>query len=137
MILGIGTDILNTQKLYEGSLSPSDPFLQKTYTEAERAEAAGREDPFSCYATRFAGKEAVFKAFRAHPDAMRLNEIEILGGSNGAPFVNLYGKAKEMAAHMGVAAVHLSLSYDLPYVVAFAVLEGDLFQQEKMERNKA
>lgn len=40
MILGIGTDILNAHQLAESSLSPSDPFLRKTYTEREIEEAA-------------------------------------------------------------------------------------------------
>ena len=125
MILGIGTDILNMQQLKESSLSQDDPFLQKTYTEQERREAARRDDPHSYYATRFAGKEALFKAFRTHPDAIRLNEMEILTDSNGAPCVTFFGRAREASDDMGVTAVHLSLSYDPPYVMAFAVLEGE------------
>ena len=87
MILGIGTDILNVHQLAESSLSPSDPFLKKTYTEREIAEAMTYLDAHSYYATRFAGKEAVFKTFGAHPDSIRLDEIEILGDENGAPKV--------------------------------------------------
>ena len=125
MILGIGTDFLNMEQIRESSLSPADPFLQKTYTEQERSEAARRSDPKSYYGTRFAGKEALFKAFRTHPDAMRLNEIEILTDSNGAPCVTFKGRARDAAEDMGVTAVHLSLTYDPPYTLAFAVLEGE------------
>ena len=123
MILGIGTDILNVHQLAESSLSPSDPFLKKTYTEREIAEAMTYLDAHSYYATRFAGKEAVFKTFGAHPDSIRLDEIEILGDDNGAPKVTLHGRARRMAEAMGAARVHISLSYDLPFVIAFAVME--------------
>ena len=123
MILGIGTDILNAHQLAESSLSPSDPFLKKTYTEREIAEAMTRLDTHSYYATRFAGKEAVFKAFGAHPDSIRLNEIEILGDDTGAPRVTLHGNARRTAESIGATHVHISLSYDLPFVIAFAVME--------------
>jgi phosphopantetheine--protein transferase-like protein len=123
MILGIGTDILNANHLAESSLSPSDPFLKKTYTEREIAEAMTYLDAHSYYATRFAGKEAVFKTFGAHPDSIRLDEIEILGDENGAPKVTLHGRARRMAEAMGASHVHISLSYDLPFVIAFAVME--------------
>ena len=73
--------------------------------------------------TRFAGKEAVFKTFGAHPDSIRLDEIEILGDENGAPKVTLHGRARRMAEAMGASHVHISLSYDLPFVIAFAVME--------------
>ena len=125
MILGIGTDILNAHQLAESSLSPSDPFLRKTYTEREIEEAGSRRDPHSYFATRFEGKEAVFKAFGAHPDSIRLCEIEILSDQNGAPAVTLHGMAREMADAMGAVRVHISLSYDLPFFIAFAVMEGE------------
>ena len=130
MILGIGTDILNMHLLEDCSLAPSDPFLRRTYTEEEQREAAAREDSRAYYATRFAAKEALFKALYAAADPRRGEapkrgtEMEVLTLENGAPCVRLSGDAKERARSMGVTKIHLSLSYDTPYAVAFAVLEG-------------
>lgn len=130
MILGIGTDILNMQLLEDCALAPSDPFLRRTYTEEEQKEAAARRDSRAYFATRFAAKEALFKALYAAADPAkgeapkRGTEMEVLTLENGAPSVKLYGNAKERALSMGVTKVHLSLSYDTPYAVAFAVLEG-------------
>ena len=56
MIHGVGTDILERARF--GDLAPDDPFLRRSYTEAERAEAAAREDTVRWYCNRFAGKEA-------------------------------------------------------------------------------
>ena len=131
MILGIGTDILNMQLLDGSFLVPSDPFLIRTYTEEERREAGGRQDSQAYYATRFAAKEALFKALYAGADpgkgeAPRLgSELEILTLANGAPSVRLHGRSRERAMALGVTNVHISLSYDEPYAVAFAVLEGE------------
>ncbi len=121
MIHGVGTDILSRARF--GSPAADDPFIRRAYTEAERAEAASRSDPCRWYCTRFSGKEAVFKALRMDPDRARLNEIEILSDSFGAPHVRLLGSMTAFAAAAGVTAIHLSLSWETDYAVAFAVAE--------------
>ena len=65
MIVQIGTDIVEIEKLkYSVTKEPfaSDPFIRHTFTEKEIRLALLRSDPLSFFATRFAGKEAVFKA---------------------------------------------------------------------------
>ena len=123
MIHGVGTDILERARF--GDLAPDDPFLRRSYTEAERAEAAAREDPVRWYCTRFAGKEAVFKALRMDPAGARLNEIEILSDGFGAPHVTLHGGMRAFALRAGITSVHLSLSWETDYAVAFAVAERE------------
>lgn len=124
MVLGVGTDILRTRHI-ENCLAEEDrPFLEKVYTAVEREEAQGREVPLSYYATRFAGKEAVFKCFGEIPGEIRLNEIEILTHISGKPTVRLSGRSLAHAQSMGIQRIHLSLSYDGEYAVAFAVAEG-------------
>ena len=61
MIHGIGTDILNIQTIAPSVADRSDPFVRKTYTEKELELIDSRPLPLYCFATRFAGKEAVFK----------------------------------------------------------------------------
>ena len=85
MIHGIGTDILNIQTIAPSVADRSDPFVRKTYTEKELELIDSRPLPLYCFATRFAGKEAVFKAFGVHGDAFRLNDIEILENESGVP----------------------------------------------------
>ena len=123
MILGIGTDILEIGKLNPHFLTGSDPFLRRTFSAGEIREAAGRRNLLYYYATRFAGKEAVFKAFRISPENIELSEIEILNDPNGAPYVTLYGEMKDRAERMGIKRIHISLSYEDKYAVAFAAAE--------------
>ena len=126
MVLGIGTDILKIDRLSPETLAPEDSFFRKTFTPDEAAEAAGRPNPHNYFATRFAGKEAVFKALRLHPDGIRLNEIEILTSPDGSPYVILHGRLLKIAEEKGIDQILISLSYDTDYVVAYALAQGDV-----------
>ncbi|MCR5526033.1 MAG: holo-ACP synthase [Lachnospiraceae bacterium] len=124
MVIGVGTDILRIGQLQPEYLKTDDPFLVKTYSKAEISDAKKRELPLDYYATRFAGKEAVFKAFGMSGDHVLMSEIEILNDENGAPHVNLYGNMKKEAQKRGVKNIQISLSYERDYAVAFAVFEA-------------
>lgn len=121
MIHSVGTDILAFSRMRE--LPRDDAFIRRAFTEKERAEIFAREDAQRCLATRFSAKEAVFKSLCMNPDRARLNEIEILSDEFGAPHVTLLGSMAEIAAEMGVVRVHLSMSWETEYAVAFAVSE--------------
>lgn len=123
MIAGIGTDILNMKDLSGEYLKDGDPFLRKTYSRKEIQEAGQREVPFYYYATRFAGKEAVFKSLGISPERILMSEIEILNDENGDPHVTLYGAMKERASEKGITCIHISLSYEKEYAVAMAAAE--------------
>lgn len=126
MVKGIGTDILEIEKIKPIFETPSyltDSFIQRTYTQAEIALAEARPVPLFCYATRFAGKEAVFKALSVTGEDCRLSEIEILPDDSGKPFVNLYGAAAELAKKREISQVLISLSYEYNYAVAYAIAE--------------
>ena len=122
MILGIGTDILNIQRIRDILDGDSDAFVQQSFTIKEQEEALSRPDSVSYYATRFAGKEAVFKCFGIDED-IRINEIEILSLGTGQPQVTLSGKVKAIATKKGIKHVQLSLSYDADHAIAFAVAQ--------------
>ncbi|NNJ31912.1 holo-ACP synthase [Lacrimispora defluvii] len=122
MMIGIGTDILNIHNIENAVKDLKDPFVQKTYTKGELELILSRPVPLNSFATRFAGKEAVFKALLVHPDAVRLNEIEILENENGQPVVFFHGNAKKLAEDKGIKTALISLSYDTDYAIAYAVL---------------
>lgn len=123
MIYGIGTDILNFKTIEPSVRDHDDLFIQKVYTIKELELIQSRSNPLYAFGTRFAGKEAVFKAFHTHPDAFRLSDIEILEDENGAPTVTLLRRAKELADSLNVQNIHISLSYDTDYAQAYVVIE--------------
>ena len=132
MVYGIGADLLHEGTLPEGSLRPEAPFFQSTYTEAERREGASRGRPADYFRARFAGKEAVFKALRLHPDELRRwNQIEILSDSTGAPRVQLHDPLRTLALARGAGRIELSLSYDGGFYLAFCVVSAGARRQQQ------
>jgi holo-[acyl-carrier protein] synthase len=123
MILGVGTDLLSVERMRRVVEDPGvdSAFLRRTFTAREREEARRRPDPILYLASRFAGKEAVFKALGLAGDHVRLDEIEILNDAIGRPTVTLHGELKR---HAGEATVDLSLSSETEYCLAFAVLSS-------------
>jgi phosphopantetheine--protein transferase-like protein len=124
MVIGIGTDILKIQRVRDGFGGSGDAFIRKSFTKKEQVEAKTRSDPALFFATRFAGKEAVFKCLGVDGSGIRLNEIEILGADTGQPQVTLLGDIRDIASQKGIRKIRVSLSYDSEYTVAFALAEG-------------
>lgn len=120
MIIGIGTDILKISNIEHAVSDLSDAFIKKTFTLRELDLICSRQIPLYSFATRFAGKEAVFKTFSADGNAIRLNEIEILENEIGQPIVTLHGNAKNIAEQKSINSILISLSYDTEYAIAFA-----------------
>jgi len=120
MIYGIGTDILKISTIEKVVSDMSDPFILKTYTSAEIQLINSRPIPLYSYATRFAGKEAVFKSLRISGDNIYLNQIEILEDSFGIPTVTLSENVEKIAISKGVTNIMISLSYDTDYAIAYA-----------------
>jgi holo-[acyl-carrier protein] synthase len=126
MVLGIGIDILNIQRMRDVLESDSDSgsFMNKVFTVKEREQVSDHPNPVAYFATRFAGKEAVFKCFGIDGSGIHLNEIEIRGAETEQPQVRLLGKLSEVAAAKGIKDIQISLSYDNDYAVAFAITHG-------------
>ena len=75
-------------------------------------------------AARFAGKEAVLKAFGTGLRCGKMTDIEILPDDLGAPIVHLDGYFAAHAQEMGVERVWVTLSHERDYATAYCVLEG-------------
>ena len=87
------------------------------------AEAQGKGRAASL-AARFAGKEAVLKAFGTGLRTGTLHDVAILPDALGAPQVYLSGYFAQRAAEMGVQHVWITLSHERDYAMAYCVLEG-------------
>ena len=122
MILGVGTDILSMQRFRDVLEADSDVFVEKVFTAKERQQASESPDRTAYFATRFSGKEAVFKCFGIHGN-VRLSQIEILDGETGQPRLTLLGEFNRIAEEKGVKDVQISLSYENDFAVAFAVAQ--------------
>lgn len=125
MILGVGTDILQIRRIYNTASNIHDAFVKKTFTENEIQQALKREDPVLYFATRFAGKEAVFKSLQCGGNDVLISEIQILNDEKGIPKVSLSGRALKLAEEKGICEIHISLSYETDFALAFAIAQKD------------
>jgi holo-[acyl-carrier protein] synthase len=125
LIIGVGTDLLLIERIRAYYKDCKPYLLQRVFSPRELAESECRPDKILYYATRFAGKEAVFKCFGVDDGSnIRLNEIEILNSETGQPRVTLNGHTAEAAKAIGIQRICISLSYDTDYATAYAMAEG-------------
>ncbi len=117
MILGIGTDLVQIQRIEQAITRYEARFIQRIFTQAEQKVCSTHKINFSCFAKRFAAKEAVVKALgRGMREGIWFTDIEVLNDSVGKPTINLTGEAERrlhvmLKEHMlSVANMHLSLS---------------------------
>lgn len=119
MILGIGTDIIEIERIEKACRK--DAFLTRVFTPEECRQAKGKA---SKLAGSFAVKEAVAKVFGTGFRTFMPNHIEVLRDELGKPYVNLYGNAKSLAVKLGITRIHVSISNTKTQCIAFAIGEG-------------
>jgi phosphopantetheine--protein transferase-like protein len=122
VLLGVGTDIINIDRIKALIHDPRDSFFKKTFTNAELERGFQYASPEVFLAGRFAAKEAVFKCFSMDENLIRWNEIEILPDQWGAPQVVLTGMMKKRFQELKATEILVSISYEKEYAVAFAVI---------------
>ncbi|MFN3699935.1 MAG: holo-ACP synthase [Alphaproteobacteria bacterium] len=130
MILGIGTDIIDIRRIEALLEKSGDKFIARTFTQGEQALARSRANgglEAAAYAKRFAAKEACAKALgTAIREGIAFLDFEILNDANGKPELTLHGAAKNILAQKtpqgAAAAIHLSLSDEHPYALAYVVI---------------
>ncbi len=130
MIIAIGSDLCNIERIANSLARYGERFENRVFTDTERAKANRR--PFTkagTLAKRFAAKEAFSKAvgtgFKA---GVFMKDIGVVNAPSGAPTLALSGgAATRLAAITPVgheAVVHLTLTDDHPWAQAFVVIEA-------------
>lgn len=129
MILGIGTDLANIDRIAGVLARHGDRFRHRVFTDAERARAARRADEAGTLAKRWAAKEACSKALGTGL-AMGIAWKDMAVGNleTGQPVMALTGWAAARLAEMTPpghrAIVHVTLTDDHPWAQAFVVIEA-------------
>lgn len=128
MIIGIGSDLCNIERI-QGSLDRfGERFLNRVFTDIERAKAARRPHTIAgTLAKRFAAKEAYAKAVgTGFQQGVFMKDIGVVNAPSGAPTLMLTGGARarlDALAPPGHAIdVHLTMTDDHPWAQAFVIL---------------
>lgn len=121
VIGGIGTDIVEIDRIRRVAGRVGHRFLKRVFTEAELAFCFRRADPYPCLAARFAAKEAVIKSLGTGLSGCRWTDVEIVRTGTSAPEVVLGGNAGAIARKAGIVRVMISMSHGRGSAVAFAL----------------
>ena len=125
MIVGVGTDIVEINRIAESLARLGERFAQRILSTSELELFHSHVNQAAFLAKRFAAKEAVGKALGTGiGQGVSWVEIEVLHDELGAPRLTFSGEAQQWCERRGVANSHISLSDEKDYAVAFVVLEA-------------
>ena len=125
MILGIGVDIVEVERIQSAVDRYGERFVGRVFTAAEAAYCRRCAHPDQRFATRFAAKEAALKALGVGwAQGLQFVEVEVSNNELGAPSVSFSGAALALARRLGVERIHVSLTHHRHFAVAQVILEG-------------
>ena len=130
MIIGLGSDLCNIERIQHSLDRFGERFEQRVFTDIERAKANRR--PFTkagTLAKRFAAKEAFSKAVgTGFNRGVFMRDIGVVNRPGGAPTLELTGGALTQLQAMVPAGhrpvIHVTLTDDHPWAQAFVIIEA-------------
>jgi holo-[acyl-carrier protein] synthase len=123
MIIGIGTDIIQTARIAKGL--ESNGFMEKVFSRLEISYCEKKANKMESFAARFAAKEAFFKALgTGWRGGMAFNEVEVVNDELGKPTIQLLGETFNIVKKREIRSIHVSLSHVKEMAVATVILEG-------------
>jgi holo-[acyl-carrier protein] synthase len=129
MILGIGNDIIDARRVGKVIERHGDRFLNRVFTEAERAKAERRKNRVETYAKRFAAKEACSKALGTGiRQGVWWRDMGVVNLPSGRPTMQLTGgalKRLEALTPPGHSAqIDLTITDDGPMAQAIVIISA-------------
>jgi holo-[acyl-carrier protein] synthase len=124
MVLGLGTDLIEIERIRATMDRFGEQFLQRVFTAGEIAYCRRKRDAAESFAARFAAKEAGAKALGTGISrGVSWKEIEVTREMGQRPMLHFNGRAGEVAKAMGVRRVQLTLSHSRTVAIAVALVE--------------
>lgn len=125
MIVGVGIDAIEVERVRQTLERFGDRFLERVFTTAEVDYARSRGQLAQRLAARFAVKEAAMKALgTGWKRGVRWTDIEVRNEPSGKPVLCFYGKAAHFARALGVSRTHISLTHTQDQAMAVVILEA-------------
>ena len=122
MIVGIGIDRIEIQRVADVLARHPGRAAERLFTSSERAACEQRADSAQCYAARFAAKEAVLKVLgTGWRSGISWHDIEVRRSPSGQPMLRLSGRCAQLAREIGVREWRVSLSHTDRVAVASVI----------------
>ena len=125
MVLGLGTDLIEIERIQASIDQFGDRFLNRIFTEGEIAYCLRKKKHSAeSFAARFAAKEATAKALGTGISrGVSWKEIEVRRQPGDRPTLHLTGRAAKRAHSMGVRNIQLSLTHSREVAMAVVSVE--------------
>ena len=124
MIYGIGTDLVNIDRVKKILSKNRDGFVKRVLSEHEQALFANKADSAAYCAKRFAAKEAFAKALGTGIGrVVGFQDLTIRNNENGKPYFIPSEKLRQFLVEKNIKQAHLSISDESQNAIAFVVLE--------------
>jgi holo-[acyl-carrier protein] synthase len=122
MVIGIGIDAVQVGRFERAMARHGDRLLDRLFTAAELGFLRSHRSPGRHLAARFAAKEAAFKALRTGwGQGVVWQDVQVVGGGREPSNLVLAGRARDVAAHLGITQMLVSLTHDGDYAMACVV----------------
>ncbi len=122
-IVGIGVDVVDVGRI-ERMLQRHPRFAGRVFAPAEVEYCDRRANRATCYAGRWAAREAARKALGG-VRGMRWQDVRVERAPSGAPRLVLEGPAKERAGRLGVSDILVSFTHERSIATAFCIAVGE------------
>jgi holo-[acyl-carrier protein] synthase len=123
ILLGLGCDVIEVARVKGVVERQGERFLQRIFTDEERAYCFGMARPYPHLAARFAAKEAVSKCFTTGIGAqLGWKSASIHHGARQEPLVRLDDKGEALLRQLGATRVIVSISHTDAFAMAVAAL---------------
>jgi holo-[acyl-carrier protein] synthase len=123
VLLGLGADVIEVERIRGVWERQGDRFLQRVFTEEERAYCLSLKQPHKHLAARFAAKEAVSKCFTTGIGAeLGWRSVSVYHGARHQPLVRLDEQGQALLKQVGATGVLLTLSHTETVAMAVAAL---------------
>ena len=121
MILGIGNDIIEIERIEKAILK--EGFKNKVYTQKELENIEKRGNRTETYAGIFSAKEAISKAIGTGVREFSLTDLEILNDDLGKPYVVVSEKLNKILKNKKEDyQIEISISHSKKYATAMAII---------------
>jgi len=125
MLVGTGIDIVEIHRISQSIARFGDRFLTRIFTPEEIAYCQRKKNSAESFAARFAAKEAGAKALGTGiQHGVTWKELEVRREPGHRPNLYFSGRAREIAAQLGVRHVSLSLTHSTTTAMAAVQLEN-------------
>jgi holo-[acyl-carrier protein] synthase len=125
VIIGMGVDITEVQRMQAAIERQGERFLRRVFTEREIGYCEKFRNKYERYAGRFAAKEAAMKALgTGWSRGVRWQDVEVVRLRGGRPTIELHGEAKNIADRLGVKNIAMSITHTASEALAQVVFEG-------------